>query len=101
MPNEKEKTPNVTDRRAIKVTVKQRVNTFAPALKYKIISDEEINLTKAKAYEFLELKSFSGERAVREQHVQFLFDEYTSSRFLWQTTSQPVLLACDPQQKRA
>jgi len=68
----------------IKVPVKQKSASFSPPLKYKIASDEEINLTKARAFQFLELKTFEGERAVRERHVQFLFDEWSANRFLWQ-----------------
>ncbi len=68
----------------IKVPVKHKSTTFSPPLKYKVISDEEVNLTKARAFQFLELKTFEGERAVRERHVQFLFDEWSSNRFLWQ-----------------
>ncbi len=68
----------------IKIPVKQRSASFSPALKYKIMKDEEIAFTKEKAFEFLELKTFEGERSVREGHVQFLFDEYCSGRFLWQ-----------------
>jgi hypothetical protein len=67
-----------------KITVKQRASSFCPPLKYKVLSDEEINLTKEAAYKFLELTTFVGERAVRERHVQFLFDEWSANRFLWQ-----------------
>lgn len=70
--------------RELKVPVKQKSTTFSPPLAYKIISDGEINLTKERAYAFLELKTFEGERAVRERHVQFLFDEWSGNRFLWQ-----------------
>lgn len=83
------KLPEVADKHLIKVNVKQKVNSFSPPLKYKILADEEIRFTKAKAYEFLELRTFEGERPVRERHVQFLFDEYAAGRFLWQN----VLLA--------
>jgi hypothetical protein len=68
----------------IKIPVKQKSASFAPALKYKVVSDEELKFTKAKAFEFLELKTFEGERSVRENHVQFLFDEWAAGRFLWQ-----------------
>lgn len=71
------------DDKKLKFRVKARVSGLDSALEYKIISDTMGNLTKAKAYEFLELKTFTGERAVRENHVQFLFDEQTSGRFLW------------------
>lgn len=90
MPTNEPATPNVSDKKIPKIKdvrghrAKQRVNTFAPALQYKVMSDEEIKLTKEEAYRFLELKSFEGERPVRERHVQFLFDEYIAGRFLWQ-----------------
>jgi hypothetical protein len=77
-----DKVPNVTDRRAVKV--KQKVNTFAPALQYRVLEDDEVKFTKEVAFRFLEMKSFEGERPVRERHVQFLFDEYVSGRFLFQ-----------------
>jgi len=73
---------NVTDRR--RPQVKQRAASFCPPLKYKIISDEDINLTKEAAFRYLELDKFLGEREVRERHVQFLFDEWSANRFLWQ-----------------
>jgi len=70
--------------REIKVPVKQKSSSFASQLKYKVVSDTEVDFTKEKAFEFLELKTFDGERPVRERHVQFLFDEWAAGRFLWQ-----------------
>jgi hypothetical protein len=67
----------------IKIPVKQRVNSWALPLKYKIETENEIDFTKKKAFEFLEMKTFEGERTIREHHVQFLFDEWSSGRFLW------------------
>ncbi len=67
----------------IKIPVKQRSASFAPPLKYKTAYDKEIEFTKKAAFDFLELKTFEGERAVRERHVQFLFDEWSAGRFLW------------------
>lgn len=72
-----------TNPKAIKVPVKQRLTAFTDPLKYKIESEEKINLTKARAFDFLEMKTFLGERPVREGHVQFLFDEWSAGRFLW------------------
>jgi len=72
------------EEKQIKVPVKQKNSTFSPPLKYKLLSDEQVNLTKARAYQSLESKTFEGERAVRERHVQFLFDEWSSNRFMWQ-----------------
>lgn len=74
----------------VKIPVKQRTSSFSDPVKYRIVSDEQVNFTKTKAFEFLELKTFSGERPVRERHVQFLFDEWNAGRFLW----HHVLLAC-------
>lgn len=72
------------DSREIKVPVKQRETSFSDPLKYKILVDQEVQFTKPKAFEFLELKTFEGERAVRERHVQYLYDEWIAGRFLWQ-----------------
>lgn len=77
-------TAEPTREKPIKVPVKQKSSSFSPALKYKIISDDEVEFTKAKAFAFLELKTFDGERTVRERHVQFLFDEWAAGRFLFQ-----------------
>lgn len=67
----------------IKVPVKRRITGFAKPLDYKILNDKMVNLSKKLAFTFLEQETFSGERAVRETHVQFLFDEWTAGRFLW------------------
>jgi hypothetical protein len=67
----------------VKVPVKHRLATFSDPLEYKIESQKTLELTKAKAFEFLDLLSFSGERSVREHHVQFLYDEWQAGRFLW------------------
>jgi hypothetical protein len=67
----------------IKVPVKMRDIQYAEPLEYEILSDKKIFFTKARAFEFLELETFDGERPVREGHVQFLFDEWSSGRFLW------------------
>lgn len=55
----------------------------AESIKYRLISDQMINLTKTKAFEILEYDTFSGERPVREHHVQHLYDEWLAGRFLW------------------
>lgn len=73
-----------------KVPVKQRSSSFADPLHYKVIKDETVNLTKERAYEFLEMTTFQGERAVSENHVQFLFDEWAGGRFIW----HHIILAC-------
>ncbi len=74
---------NKKDDKKLKFPVKQRVASLSEPINYEIVSDEMGNLTKERAYQFLELKTFEGERAVREQHVQFLFDEFIAGRFLW------------------
>lgn len=84
MPTNKPETAEARAENKKGIVIKQRASTFCPPLKYKIISDEEINLTKEAAYRFLELTTFPGERQVRENHVQFLFDEWSANRFLWQ-----------------
>lgn len=61
----------------------KKLVTISDKLEYKIITDADINLTEEEAVKFLELESFEGERAVRDRHVQFLYDEYNSGRFLW------------------
>src|SRR3974390_1791789 len=67
----------------VKIPVKYRVSSMATPLDYKVLSDKETNLTKKSAYAYLELETFSGERLVREKHVQFLFDEWAAGRFIW------------------
>lgn len=73
--------------KAIKIPVKQRLSSFSDPLVYKILSEKNINLSRTRAFEFLELETFPGERAVREKHVQFLFDEWAAGRFLWHNVS--------------
>jgi hypothetical protein len=53
------------------------------SIKYRLISDQMINLTKAKAFELLEMDTFSGDRPVRQAWVQHLYDEWLGGRFLW------------------
>lgn len=67
----------------IKIPVKRKTSTFAAPVRYKVLRDEIINLTKDKAFEFLEAKSFEGERPVRETHVNHLYDEFVGGRFIW------------------
>ena len=55
----------------------------AESLKYRLISDELLSLTRAKAFEILEYDTFSAERPVQESHVQFLYNEWLAGRFLW------------------
>ena len=79
--NMKMKNTKETD---IKIPVRKRAQSFATPLSYKVISDEEINLTRKRAFEFLESNAFIGERTVREGHVQHLYDEWLGGRFIWQ-----------------
>lgn len=67
----------------LKVPVKARENTFCEPLEYHIAKDVQIDLDKSYAFDFLELKTFNGERAVREGHVQYLLDQLCSGRFVW------------------
>lgn len=71
-----------TDKSQIKFKVKKRTTALDP-LEFKKIEDIKIVLNKTRAYEFLELDVFPGERPVRERHVQYLFDEMNAGRFLW------------------
>lgn len=71
------------DKDRLRVPIKQRLSSFSDELKYKLVKEEQINLTKTRAFEFLELKEFDGERAVRQGHVQYLYDELIAHRFLW------------------
>lgn len=57
---------------------------IAEELKCELYSDRRITLTKERAYKFLELDTFQGERAVNEHHVQFLFDQQQIGRFMWE-----------------
>lgn len=66
----------------LRYKVKKRVTAVDP-LEYKKIEDVKINLNQTRAFEFLELATFPGERPVRERHVQYLYDEMVSGRFLW------------------
>lgn len=61
----------------------QRDVISAP-IKYKMASDTEVELTKEKAFEFLELDQFQGERQVNERHVQHLFNQWQAGRFMWE-----------------
>lgn len=65
------------------IKVKTRGTPVAESLKYRLVSDEMVNLTRKLAFELLELDAFSAERPVRENWVQFLYDEWRGGRFLW------------------
>ncbi len=64
--------------------VVQPVSGIAYELDYEIASDRRINLTVDKAYAFLELETFQGERNVNERHVQRLYNAFSSGRFMWE-----------------
>lgn len=53
-------------------------------LKYRVLKDEPIQLTRARAFEFLEMETFPGERQVIEGHVQTLFNQWMAGRFIWE-----------------
>ncbi len=65
---------------------KVEVNNTPPvadALKFKRVTDGMVNFTKRRAFEFLELETFLGERDIRQTHVQHLLNEWHSGRFHW------------------
>lgn len=70
-------------KKEVTVKVKSVGVPQAESLKYRLVSDQMINLTRDKAFEILEYDTFSGERPVREHHVQNLYDEWLAGRFLW------------------
>ena len=68
---------------------KNAVTVMAPEvisdpLKYKVVEDRQLKLTKAEAFSFLELETFPGERQVNERHVQSLFNQWSAGRFVWE-----------------
>ena len=67
----------------VTIKVKTGGHPAAESLKYKLASDQMINLTRPRAFEILECATFSAERPVREDHVQHLFNEWLAGRFLW------------------
>ncbi len=64
---------------------------IAEQLDVKIISDKQVNFSKKKAYEYLELDTFQGERAVNERHVQFLYSAWAAGRYQW---SHVIIALC-------
>lgn len=70
-------------------TVRPAVD-IAEQLKVKIASDKTINFSKEKAFQYLELDTFQGERSVNERHVQFLYNAWVGGRFMW----DHVIIAC-------
>ena len=67
----------------IKIPVRTRSTSFCDPIQFKILQDTEINLTRKRAFDFLEAEPFEGERLVREGHVQHLYDEVCAGRFVW------------------
>lgn len=70
-------------------TVRPAVD-IAEQLKVKIASDKTVNFSKEKAFQYLELDTFQGERIVNERHVQFLYNAWVGGRFMW----DHVIIAC-------
>ncbi len=70
---------------------------IAEQLTVKILSDKKINFSKAKAYEYLELDTFQGERQVNEHHVQFLYNAWVAGRFMW---DHVIIALCECEGKR-
>lgn len=60
---------------------------MAEPLEYEVVSDETVKFTRDYAAGFLKLKTFEGERPVRETNIQTLYDEYKMGRFLWQNVT--------------
>lgn len=65
------------------IKVKTMGTPQAESIKYRLVSDSMINLTRSRAFEILEYDSFSAERPVREPWVQYLYNEWLAGRFLW------------------
>lgn len=57
---------------------------LANELDYEVVSDRQIKFTEARAQEFLELPIFQGERSATDRHVQFLYDQWSTGRFVWE-----------------
>lgn len=70
---------------------------IADTLKFQVISDKVIQFTKEKAFAYLELETFQGERPVNERHVQFLYNAWSAGRFMW---DHVILCACECNGKR-
>ncbi len=56
---------------------------IAEQLKIKVVSDKTINFSREKAFKYLEMDTFQGERSVNERHVQFLYNAWAGGRFMW------------------
>lgn len=72
------------DNREETVVTVRTPEVISDPIKYKVIRDEGIILTKPLAFEFLELDTFPGERQVNERHVQALFNQWAAGRFIWE-----------------
>ena len=70
---------------------------IAEELTVKILSDKKINFSSVKAFEYLELDTFQGERQVNEHHVQFLYNAWVAGRFMW---DHVIIALCDCEGKR-
>lgn len=70
----------------------------AESIKYRLASDQMVNLTRTKAFEILEYDTFSAERPVSEHWVQYLYNEWLAGRFLWHKAeiAHGVLMEKDP-----
>lgn len=76
------KTKTAPEDPRLQVRVKMSPSLAAP-IHYRVMCDEQINLTRERAFEFLELKTFDGERDVNEEWVQQLMNAYADGRFMW------------------
>lgn len=57
---------------------------IADELKTEVVTDRRIELTVERAIAFLEMPVFSGERNVSQTHVQYLYDQWRTGRFMWE-----------------
>lgn len=73
---------------AVKAKLRQMM---AKDLQYEVVSDKKIILTAERAFAFLEMPTFEGERQVSQRHVQYLADQFSTGRFMWE---QAVIGTC-------
>lgn len=80
----------------IKVKVKEHT-LFAEQLSAELVTDRRIKLTEELAFKFLEMPTFAGERSVSETHVQYLYDQYSTGRFMWEQAQIATAILGDKQ----
>jgi hypothetical protein len=75
--------PEIEHKIGERLDISTNIHLHAKAPDFRVLEDVQLNFTRARAVEFLELKKFPGERDVRESHVQYLYNEYISGRMMW------------------